>query len=165
MASTPFCRCHSPMQAWTLTDSCVLRMMLCFLPRLMETGDKTFIGVRGVGKVTYLLSINLMVWTRPPGEAPDKQKPTLNNYPEILWCHRTLRKIKQWSLTLLDWHRHFIAKPGLPHRVTCTHAWPCWEVFKICAHQVKSLECNSTNLLDHSHGYFYMFSDIEKGHT
>lgn len=40
------------MQAWTLTDSCVLRMMLCFLPRLMETGDKTFIGVRGVGKVT-----------------------------------------------------------------------------------------------------------------
>lgn len=83
-------------------------------------------------------------------------------YPEILWCHRTLQKIKQWSLTLLDRHRHFIAKPGLLHRVTCTHAWPCWEVFKIRAHQEKSLEYNSTNLLDHSHGYFYMFSDIQK---
>lgn len=67
------------MQAWTLTDSCVLRMMLCFLPRLMETGDKTFIGVKG-GKVSLPAAINLMVWTRPPGEAPNKQKPTLNNY-------------------------------------------------------------------------------------
>ena len=45
----------------------------------METGDKTLIGVRR-GKVSLPAAINLMVWTHPPGEAPDKQKPTLNNY-------------------------------------------------------------------------------------
>lgn len=50
-----------------------------------------------------------------------------------------------------------------------SRAWPCWENFKICVHEVKFLECNNTDLLDHSHGYFYLLvgvgADIGKGNT
>lgn len=67
----------------------------------------------------------------------------------------------------MDWHTHFIAKPDqlIPStEFACSHAWPCWENFQICAQKVKSQECNNPNRPDDSHGYFYIFLDIGKGH-
>lgn len=104
MASIPITYArHSPMQAWTLTDSCVLRMMLCFLPRLMErkhTRASEESTGRSLGAVHHLEGCDTSTRQRlqMSREPPNRTRIS----PEIMGCHRAFQKRMQSSLTPLD---------------------------------------------------------------
>lgn len=122
VASISIYTCHSPIQAWTLTDSCVLRMMLCFLPRLMERKH-----TRASEESTRSLDADNPLKGSDTSTRQRLQRSRDPNRtrisPEIMWCHRAFQKrIKFDSVGLTH---AFYCQTGSTHSIHRVCVFSC----------------------------------------